>query len=73
VRTLKRDYAKFGYRAESKIVTTQLQGSFDDYISHNQHNALGYLMPSLFREKAIGNLNILAILNYVGKTLKYKS
>ena len=48
VKALKRDYAKLANRPDSNTVIAQLQGWFDDY---NSHNALGYLPPTLFREK----------------------
>ena len=51
VKTLKRDYAKLAYRTDSKTVMAQLQGRFYDYNSYHPHIALGYLPPTLFREK----------------------
>ena len=51
VKTLKRDYAKLAYRPESKTVMAHLKDWFDDYNSYNPHSALGYLPPTLFREK----------------------
>jgi putative transposase len=51
VKTLKRDYAKLATRSDSKTVMAQLQGWFDDYNSHHPHSALGYLPPTLFRDK----------------------
>jgi putative transposase len=51
VKTLKRDYAKLANRTDSKTVMAQLQGWFDDYNSYQPHCALGYLPPTLFREK----------------------
>ena len=51
VKTLKRDYAKLANRPDSKTVMAQLKDWFDDYNSYNPHNALGYLPPTLFREK----------------------
>jgi len=51
VKTLKRDYAKLANRPDSKTVMAQLQGWFDDYNSYHPHSALGYLPPTVFREK----------------------
>ncbi len=51
VKTLKRDYAKLAHRPDSKAVMSQLQGWFDDYNSYHPHSALGYLPPTVFREK----------------------
>ena len=51
VKTLKRDYAKLANRPDSKTVMAQLQSWFDDYNSYHPHSALGYLPPTLFREK----------------------
>ena len=51
VKTLKRDYAKLANRPDSKTVMAQLKDWFDDYNSYHPHSALGYLPPSLFREK----------------------
>ena len=51
VKTLKRDYAKLANRPDSKTVMAQLKGWFDDYNSYHPHSALGYLPPTLFREK----------------------
>jgi putative transposase len=51
VKTLKRDYAKLANRPDSKTVMAQLKDWFDDYNSYHPHSALGYLPPTLFREK----------------------
>jgi putative transposase len=51
VKTLKRDYAKLANRLDSKTVMAQLKDWFDDYNSYHQHSGLGYLPPTLFREK----------------------
>jgi putative transposase len=51
VKMLKRDYAKLAYRPDSKTVMARMKDWFDDYNSHHPHSALGYLPPSLFREK----------------------
>ena len=51
VKTLKRDYAKLANRPDSKTVMAQLKDCFDDYNSKHPHSALGYLPPTLFREK----------------------
>jgi transposase InsO family protein len=68
VKTLKRDYAKLANRPDSKTVMAQLQVWFDDYNSYHPHSALGYLPPTLFRKKTIGNLNIPTGLDYGVKT-----
>ena len=51
VKTLKRDYAKLAHRPDSKTVMAQLQAWFDDYNFYHPYSALGYLPPTLFREK----------------------
>jgi putative transposase len=51
VKTLKRDYAKLANRPDSKTVMAQLKDWFDDYNSYHPYSALGYLPPTLFREK----------------------
>ena len=51
VKTLKRDYAKLANKPDSKTVMAQLQGWFDDYNSQHPHSSLGYLLPSVFRQK----------------------
>jgi len=51
VKTLKRDYAKLANRPDSKTVMAQLKDWFDDYNSYHPHSSLGYLPPTLFREK----------------------
>jgi putative transposase len=51
VKTLKRDYAKLANRPDSKTVMAHLKDWFDVYNSYHPHSALGYLPPSLFREK----------------------
>jgi putative transposase len=51
VKTLKRDYAKLANRTDSKTVMAQLKDWFDDYNSYHPDSALGYLPPTLFREK----------------------
>jgi transposase InsO family protein len=51
VKTLKRDYAKLANWPDSKTVMAQLKDWFDDYNSYHPHSALGYLPPTLFREK----------------------
>jgi len=38
-------------RPDSKTVMAQLKDWFDDYNSYHPHSALGYLPPTLFREK----------------------
>ena len=53
VKTLKRDYSKLANRPDSKIVMAQLKDWFDDYNSYHPHSALGYLPPTLFREKRL--------------------
>jgi transposase InsO family protein len=45
------DYAKLANRPDSKTVMAQLKDWFDDYNSYHPHSALGYLPPTLFREK----------------------
>jgi transposase InsO family protein len=51
VKTLKRDYSKLINRPDSKIVLAYLKDWFDNYNSYHPHSALGYLPPTLFREK----------------------
>jgi putative transposase len=51
VNTLKRDYAKLANRPDSKTMMAQLKDWFNDYNSYHPHSALGYLPPTLFREK----------------------
>jgi putative transposase len=51
VKTLKRDYAKLANRLDSKTVMAQLKDWFDDYNSYHLHCALGFLPPTLFRDK----------------------
>ncbi len=51
VKTLKRDYAKLASRPDSNTVMDQLKDWFDDYNSYHPHSALGYLPPTLLREK----------------------
>ena len=51
VKTLKRDYSKLANRPDSKTVMAQLKDWFDDYNSYHPRSALGYLPPTLFREK----------------------
>jgi putative transposase len=51
VKTLKWDYAKLANRPDLKTVTAQLKDWFNHYNSYHQHSALGYLPPTLFREK----------------------
>ena len=51
MKTLKRDYAKLANRPDSKTVMAQLKDWFDDYNSYHPHSALGYLPPTLLREK----------------------
>jgi putative transposase len=51
VKTLKRDYAKLANLPDSKTVMAKLKDWFDDYNSYHSHSALGYLPPTLFREK----------------------
>jgi putative transposase len=51
VNTLKRNYAKLAIRPDSKTVMAQLKNWFDDYNSYLLHSALGYMPPTLFREK----------------------
>ncbi len=51
VKTLKRDYAKLANRPDSKTVMAKLKDWSDDYNSYHPHSALGYLPPTLFREK----------------------
>ena len=51
VKTLKRDYAKLANRQDSKTVMAQLKDWLDEYNSYHPHSALGYLPPTLFREK----------------------
>ncbi len=51
VKTLKRDYAKLDSRPDSKAVMAKLKDWFDDYNLNHLHSALGYLPPTLFREK----------------------
>ena len=51
VKTLKRDDAKLSNRPDSKTVMAQLKDWFDGYNSYHPHSALGYLPPTLFREK----------------------
>jgi transposase InsO family protein len=43
--------ASLAHRPDSKTVMAQLKDWFDDYNSYNPHSALGYLPPTLFREK----------------------
>ena len=45
------DAAKLANRADSKTVMAQQKDWFDDYNSYHPHSALGYLPPTLFREK----------------------
>ncbi len=51
VKTLKRDYPKLVDWLDSKTVMAQLKDWFDDYNSYHPNSALGYLPPTLFREK----------------------
>jgi len=51
VKTLKRDFAKLAYRPDSKTVLAKLKDWLDYYSLHNPLSALGYLPPTLFREK----------------------
>jgi putative transposase len=51
VKTLKRDYANLANRPDSKTVMAQLKNCFDYYNPYHPHSALGYLPPTLFREK----------------------
>ena len=51
VKKLKRDCAKLAKQPDSKTVMAQLKDWFDDYNSYHPHSALGYLPPTLFREK----------------------
>ena len=45
------DYGKLSDWPNSKTVMGQLKDCFDDYNSYHPHSALGYLPPTLFREK----------------------
>ena len=51
MKTLKRDFAKLANRPGSKTVMAQLKDWFDYYNYYHPHSALGYLPPTLFREK----------------------
>ncbi len=68
VKTLKRGYAKLANRPDSKTIMTQLKDWYYDYKSYHPHGALGYLPPTLVREKKIGNLKIPSVLDYKAKT-----
>ena len=50
-KTLNQDYAKLANRPDSKTVMAQLKVWFDDYNLYHPQSALGYLPPTLFREK----------------------
>lgn len=51
VKTLKRDYAQFAYRADAHAVFTQLPAWFEHYNDVHPHSALKYLSPRMFRKK----------------------
>jgi len=51
VKTLKRDYAKLATRLDLKTVMAQWKDRFNVYNSYHPHSALGYLPPTLLREK----------------------
>ena len=51
VKTLKRDYAQFAYRADAHAVFMQLPAWFEHYNDVHPHSALKYLSPRMFRKK----------------------
>ncbi len=51
VKSLKREYSKLVDLPDSQTAMAQPKDWFDDYNSYHPHSALGYLPPTLFREK----------------------
>ena len=51
MKPLKRDYARFPYRADAHAVFMQLRAWFKHYNEIHPHSALMYLSPRMFRKK----------------------